>query len=477
MPLAWGLLGFVVYPVLVAIGWWYVRAAERNERAFTDVVERRDRPMSHTFGAVAVLVVSVLTVGIGIWGLRFSRTTSDFFVASRTVAPGPQRLRHRRRVPLRRLVPRRRRAGAGVRRRHALVPGRLDRRLPRPARPRRRPAAPVGRLHAPDFAQARLRSRPVRVVTSALVVAIGWLYLIPQFKGAGFTLDLATGLDTRLGGLVVALVVLVNVVTGGMRSVTFVQAFQYWLKLTALLVPAVFLLLVWLGDGATSPADPMFDLPGQSGWADPLSGLGHAPALHDVLDHHRDVPRHHGPAARGRPLLHQPRRPRRPPHDAGRARPARDLLRAPAGVRRPRPDLRRRPGRRRAAPTPWCSSCPLRMIGGTGGELLAALLVGRRVRGVPVDLVGPDHRGRRRAVAGRDEPVARRHRVVPGGRGRSPSRSPTRWRCWPRTSASPPPSGSPSPSPPRRSARCSCSASGGAASPTSARSPGWSSAG
>jgi hypothetical protein len=44
MPLAWGLLGFLVYPTLVAIGWWYVRAAERNERAFTDVVQR---PASH----------------------------------------------------------------------------------------------------------------------------------------------------------------------------------------------------------------------------------------------------------------------------------------------------------------------------------------------------------------------------------------------------------------------------------------------
>ena len=40
MPLAWALLGIVVYPTLVAIGWWYVRAAERNERAFTDVVQR-----------------------------------------------------------------------------------------------------------------------------------------------------------------------------------------------------------------------------------------------------------------------------------------------------------------------------------------------------------------------------------------------------------------------------------------------------
>lgn len=35
-----------------------------------------------------------------------------------------------------------------------------------------------------------------------------------------------------------------------MRSITFVQAFQYWLKLTALLVPAFFLLAAWAGDGA-----------------------------------------------------------------------------------------------------------------------------------------------------------------------------------------------------------------------------------
>ena len=233
--------------------------------------------MSHTFGAVAVLVVSVLTVGIGIWGLRFSRTTSDFFVASRTVRPalnasaiGGEYLSAASFLGVAGLVlafgadmlwyP----VGwtAGYLLLLALV------------------AAPLRRSGAytlPDFAQARLRSRPVRIITSALVVAIGWLYLIPQLKGAGFTLNLATGLDNRLGGLVVALVVLVNVVTGGMRSVTFVQAFQYWLKLTALLVPAVFLLLVWFGDGATSPADPMFDLPGQSGWADPLSGLGPHP--------------------------------------------------------------------------------------------------------------------------------------------------------------------------------------------------------
>lgn len=40
MPLAWAVLAFVVYPFMVLLGWLYVRAAERNERDFTDVVEQ-----------------------------------------------------------------------------------------------------------------------------------------------------------------------------------------------------------------------------------------------------------------------------------------------------------------------------------------------------------------------------------------------------------------------------------------------------
>ena len=43
MPLAWVLLGFAVYPFMLLLGWLYVRAAERNERDFADVVERPPR--------------------------------------------------------------------------------------------------------------------------------------------------------------------------------------------------------------------------------------------------------------------------------------------------------------------------------------------------------------------------------------------------------------------------------------------------
>ena len=39
IPLPWFLLGFVAYPFLLLVGRFYVRRAERNERAFTDLVD------------------------------------------------------------------------------------------------------------------------------------------------------------------------------------------------------------------------------------------------------------------------------------------------------------------------------------------------------------------------------------------------------------------------------------------------------
>ncbi|MER6948581.1 hypothetical protein ABT294_31635 [Nonomuraea sp. NPDC000554] len=41
VPLAWAVLGGLIYPGFVAGAWLYVRHAERNERHFADLVERR----------------------------------------------------------------------------------------------------------------------------------------------------------------------------------------------------------------------------------------------------------------------------------------------------------------------------------------------------------------------------------------------------------------------------------------------------
>ncbi|GAA1913916.1 hypothetical protein GCM10009737_14050 [Nocardioides lentus] len=41
VSLPWALLGVAVYPLLVGLGWSYLRRAERHERDYTDLVRER----------------------------------------------------------------------------------------------------------------------------------------------------------------------------------------------------------------------------------------------------------------------------------------------------------------------------------------------------------------------------------------------------------------------------------------------------
>src|SRR4051794_36395811 len=117
-------------------------------------------------------------------------------------------------------------------------------------------AAPLRRSGAytlPDFVEARLGSRGLRGIAAVITVAIGYIYLIPQLQGAGLTLNsVLPWAPNWLGILVVTVVVVINVLSGGMRAITLVQAFQYWVKLFAISVPAFVLCVVFAGGGPPS---------------------------------------------------------------------------------------------------------------------------------------------------------------------------------------------------------------------------------
>ncbi|MFF5257431.1 cation acetate symporter [Actinomadura viridis] len=113
-------------------------------------------------------------------------------------------------------------------------------------------AAPLRRSGAytvSDFAEWRLGSRVLRRLSSACVCLIGWCCLLPQFRGAGITLRVLTGAPMWTGWAVVVVAVLVLVLTGCVRSMTNLQAVQYWVKLVALTVPALALIMIWRLDG------------------------------------------------------------------------------------------------------------------------------------------------------------------------------------------------------------------------------------
>lgn len=205
--------------------------------------------MNPMAGYSAIVAVTAATLLIGVYGLRISRTTGDFYVASRTVRPwwnasaiGGEYLSAASFLGVAGLI-----LVSGV---DALwfpigyTAGYLMLLL--------FVAAPLRRSGAytiPDFAQARLESLAARRITSLLVIAVGWLYIVPQLHGAALTIGISTGLPGWVGSVAVVLVVCLSVVTGGMRSITFVQAFQYWLKLVAIAVPVLFVLFRLSSDG------------------------------------------------------------------------------------------------------------------------------------------------------------------------------------------------------------------------------------
>ena len=147
------------YPFLFVVGWAYVRLAERNEQEFTDA-DRAAGAVSTRTSCPAIVAVTLVTVGIGAYGLRFARTTSDFLVASRAVSPTWNAAAISGEYLSAASLPRRRRAGPQVRRRRALVPGRVRRRLPGAAAVRGRAAAPLRRVHPARLLRGAAAARP-----------------------------------------------------------------------------------------------------------------------------------------------------------------------------------------------------------------------------------------------------------------------------------------------------------------------------
>jgi Na+(H+)/acetate symporter ActP len=206
--------------------------------------------------AAALIAAAAATIAIGIYGIRLSRNTSDFLVASRSIGPqwnaaavSGEYLSAASFLGVAGLI-----AKYGA---DALwypvgfTAGYLGLLL-FVAAPLRR----SGAYTVPDFAEFRLASARLRKVAMLVVVVICVFYLVPQYQGAGLALKTLLGLPVWVGPVAVGAIVIVNVVGGGMRSITFVQAFQYWLKLTAIAVPALALLTVFLRDG-TDVAGPL----------------------------------------------------------------------------------------------------------------------------------------------------------------------------------------------------------------------------
>ena len=110
-------------------------------------------------------------------------------------------------------------------------------------------AGPLRRFGAytiPDFAEGRFDSPLFRKIAVCFVLFIGFFYTMPQMKGAGVALSyIFKGLPYSAGVVLVGAVITFNVALGGMKGITLVQAFQYWIKMFAISAPIFVLMSVY----------------------------------------------------------------------------------------------------------------------------------------------------------------------------------------------------------------------------------------
>ncbi|HET9072418.1 MAG TPA: hypothetical protein VFN60_10940 [Acidimicrobiales bacterium] len=200
--------------------------------------------MIDPLAVAAIVTVGVATVFVGARGLRIARTSADFLVATRAVPPllnasaiSGEYLSAASFLGIASLA-----LSEGLGALWYAV-GYLAGYLVLLAVI----AAPLRRFGAytiPDFAEGRLDSPRLRSVATGLVLLICGFYALPQLTGAGITLEDALGLPYWVGVVVLGGIVTVAIASGGMKSITLAQALQYWIKVVALLVPAVVLLAV-----------------------------------------------------------------------------------------------------------------------------------------------------------------------------------------------------------------------------------------
>jgi len=113
------------------------------------------------------------------------------------------------------------------------------------------PLRRFGAYTIPDFAEGRYDSPLFRKIAVVFVLFIGFFYTMPQMKGAGTAFSyIFPGLPYWAGVLLIGGVVTLNVAVGGMKGITLVQAFQYWLKMLAISVPVFVLMAVHGSYGA-----------------------------------------------------------------------------------------------------------------------------------------------------------------------------------------------------------------------------------
>ncbi|MCH7803583.1 MAG: cation acetate symporter [Acidobacteria bacterium] len=96
-----------------------------------------------------------------------------------------------------------------------------------------------GHYTVPDFIGDRYESNVARLVAVVCAIFVSFTYVAGQMRGVGIVFSRFLEVDINVGVTIGMVIVFVYATLGGMKGITWTQVAQYWILITAFLIPAI----------------------------------------------------------------------------------------------------------------------------------------------------------------------------------------------------------------------------------------------
>lgn len=104
-----------------------------------------------------------------------------------------------------------------------------------------------GHYTVPDFIGDRYGSRTARLVAIVCAIFVSFTYVAGQMRGVGVVFSRFLEVDINVGVFIGMGIVFVYATLGGMKGITWTQVAQYWVLITAYLIPAIAISIMLTG--------------------------------------------------------------------------------------------------------------------------------------------------------------------------------------------------------------------------------------
>ena len=96
-----------------------------------------------------------------------------------------------------------------------------------------------GHYTVPDFIGDRYGSDGARLVAILCAIFVSFTYIVGQMKGVGVVFSRFLEVPLPVGVFIGMAIVFIYATLGGMKGITWTQVAQYWVLITAFLIPAI----------------------------------------------------------------------------------------------------------------------------------------------------------------------------------------------------------------------------------------------